>query len=81
MTVTHTGIKNAIELNFCRRSRTCKGAENGESSQSFFHLLHSQNHATRAARHARSADDIGLEVGCLNESMIAVEKGLDKKSV
>ena len=57
------------------------GAENGESSQSFFHLLHSQNHATRAARHARSADDIGLEVGCLNESMIAVEKGLDKKSV
>ena len=36
MTVTHTGIKNAIELNFCRKSRTCKGAENGESSQSFF---------------------------------------------
>ena len=36
MTVTHTGIKNAIELKFCRKSRTCKGAENGESSQSFF---------------------------------------------
>ena len=39
MTVTHTGIKNAVELNFCCKGRTSKGAENGESSKRFFHFL------------------------------------------